>query len=161
MVTSFQIRKIHALKNVIGMDDELYREMLMSFDVTSSKDLTFTEAAILVDILEDKAVAINKWTKQPKKYADLNRTEKMASDAQLRMIEGLWRDVCYFNDDKFAKKSLRKFLKSKFKVDDIMFLTRAKACKVIQAITAIKKKLKEKSARKSVPGRAEGTTSHT
>ena len=62
------------------------------------------------------------------------------------MIEGLWRDVCYFNDDKFAKKSLRKFLKSKFKVDDIMFLTRAKACKVIQAITAIKKKLKEKSA---------------
>ena len=138
MATTFQIRKIHALKNVIGMDDDLYREMLMSFDVTSSKDLTFTEAAIFVDILEDKAVAINKWIKQPKKYADLSRTENMASDA--------WRDVCYFNDDKFAKKSLRKFLKSKFKVDDIMFLTRAKACKVIQAITAIKKKLKEKSA---------------
>ena len=134
MATTFQIRKIHALKNVIGMDDDLYREMLMSFDVTSSKDLTYTEAAIFVDILEDKAVAINKWIKQPKKYADLNRTENMASDAQLRMIEGLWRDVCYFNDDKFAKK------------DDIMFLTRAKACKVIQAITAIKKKLKEKSA---------------
>ena len=146
MATTFQIRKIHALKNVIGMDDDLYREMLMSFDVTSSKDLTFTEAAIFVDILEDKAVAINKWIKQPKKYADLNRTENMASDAQLRMIESLWRDVCYFNDDKFAKKSLRKYLKSKFKVDDIMFLTRAKACKVIQAITAIKKKLKEKSA---------------
>ena len=98
MATTFQIRKIHALKNVIGMDDDLYREMLMSFDVTSSKDLTFTEAAIFVDILEDKAVAINKWIKQPKKYADLNRTENMASDAQLRMIEGLWRDVCYFND---------------------------------------------------------------
>ena len=44
MATTFQIRKIHALKNVIGMDDDLYREMLMSFDVTSSKDLTFTEA---------------------------------------------------------------------------------------------------------------------
>ena len=131
MATTFQIRKIHALKNVIGMDDDLYREMLMSFDVTSSKDLTYTEAAIFVDILEDKAVTINKWIKQPKKYADLNRTENMASDAQLRMIEGLWRDVCYFNDDKFAKKSLRKFLKSKFKVDNIMFLTRAKACKVI------------------------------
>ncbi len=62
------------------------------------------------------------------------------------MIEGLWRDICYFNNDKFAKKSLRKFLKSKFRVDDVMFLTSSKACKVIQAITAIKKKLKEKSA---------------
>ena len=62
------------------------------------------------------------------------------------MIEGLWRDICYFNNDKFAKKSLIKFLKSKFRVDDVMFLTRSKACKVIQAITAIKKKLKEKSA---------------
>ena len=73
MATTFQIRKIHTLKNILGMDDDLYRT------------------------------------------------------------------------DKYAKKSLRKFLKSKFKVDDIMFLTRAKACKVIQAITAIKKNL-EKSA---------------
>ena len=70
----------------------------------------------------------------------------MASDAQLRMIEGLWIDICYFNNDKFAKKSVRKFLKSKFRVDDVMCLTMSKACKVIQAITVIKKKLKEKSA---------------
>ena len=53
MATTFQIRKIHALKNVIGMDDDLYRDMLISFDVTSSKDLTFTEAAIFVDIFDN------------------------------------------------------------------------------------------------------------
>ena len=155
MATTFQIRKIHALKNILGMDDDLYREMLMSFDVQSSKNLTFTEAGIFIEILEERAIASNKWVKQPKKYENLNRDEEMATSAQLRMIEGLWaqlrmieglwRDLAYYNTDKYAKKSLRKFLKSKFKVDDIMFLTRAKACKVIQAITAIKKNL-EKSA---------------
>lgn len=145
MATTFQIRKIHTLKNILGMDDDLYREMLMSFDVQSSKNLTFTEAGIFIEILEEKAIALNKWVKRTKKYENLNRDEEMATNAQLRMIEGLWRDICYYDTDKYAKKSLRKFLKSKFKVDDIMFLTRVKACKVIQAITAIKKNL-EKSA---------------
>lgn len=140
--TATQIRKIHALVNVIGLDDDLYREMLMSFGVQSSKNLTYTEAIILTEILEDKAVALNRWQKQPKKYEDLKRIEKMATQSQLRMIEGLWREICYFDNDDFAKKSLRKFLKTKFKIDDVMFLTKNKASKVIQAITGMKKNLK-------------------
>lgn len=140
--TATQIRKIHTLVNVIGLDDDLYREMLMSFGVQSSKNLTYTEAIILTEILEDKAVALNRWQKQPKKYEDLKRTEKMATQSQLRMIEGLWREICYFDNDDFAKKSLRKFLKTKFKIDDVMFLTKNKASKVIQAITGMKKNLK-------------------
>ncbi len=145
VITTFQIRKIHTLKNLLGMDDDLYREILKSFDVQTSKNLTFTEACIVIENLEERAIALNKWVRQPKKYAGLNRANNMASDAQLRMIEGLWRDICYFNNDKFAKKSLRKFLKSKFGVDDVMFLTKTKARKVIQGIIAIKKKLKNKS----------------
>ena len=43
------------------------------------------------------------------------------------------------------RKSLRKILQLKFKVFDIMFLTKAKASKVIQMILAIKKNV-EKSA---------------
>lgn len=143
MATTSQIRKIHTLKSIIGLDDDVYREMLMSFDVQSSKSLSYTEAIIFAEILEEKAVALNRWQKHPKKYENLNRIDKMASNAQLRMIEGIWREVCYFDDNTFAKKSLRKFLKSKFKVDDVMFLTKAKACKVIQALQAIKKNLKK------------------
>ncbi len=67
--------------------------MLMSFDVQSSKDLTYTEAVIFIDILEDRAIALNRWEKKPKKYEDLYRTPKMATQAQLRMIEGLWREI--------------------------------------------------------------------
>lgn len=142
MSTATQIRKIHTLKNIVGVDDDLYREMLMSFDVQSSKNLTYTEAAIFIEILEEKAIALNRWQKQTKKYSDLSRDIDMATPAQLRMIEGMWRDICYFDNDKFAKKSLRKFLKTKFKTDDIIFLSKSKAIKVIQAIKGIKQNIK-------------------
>lgn len=145
MATISQIRKIHALKNILGLDNDLYIEMLMSFGVQSSKNLTYTEAALFLEILEDKAEEHNLWKKQRKKYADLNRSNDMATQAQLRMIEGIWREICYYDTDKFARKSLRKFLKSKFKVDDIMFLRKHTAIKVIQAISKMKKNL-EKSA---------------
>lgn len=143
MVSSFQIKKIHTLKNLLSIDNDLYIDMLMSFGVQSSKNLTFTEANILLEILEEKAVAQNLWVKQPKKYESLKRNENMASSAQLRMIESLWREIAYINNDKFSKSSLRKFLKNKFKIDDIMFLTKTKATKVIQGIMTIKKSAKK------------------
>lgn len=146
MATTSQIRKIHALKNILGLDDDLYVDMLMDFGVGTSKNLTYTEAIIFIEILEDRAVERRLWVKQPKKYEELNRDKQMATNAQLRMIEGLWREVCYFDNDKFAKISLRKFLKSKHKVDDVMFLTKSKASKVIQSIQAMKKNLKKEPA---------------
>ena len=99
----------------------------------------------MLDILETRAEERNLWKRMPKPYEDLNRDSKMATPPQLRMIKGLWREICYFDNNEFANKSLRKFLKTKFKVDDINFLTKTKAIKVIQAIKAIKQKL-EKSA---------------
>ena len=146
MATTSQIRKIHTLKNLLGLDDDLYHDMLMSFGVCTSKDLTFTEATVFLDILETKAVERNLWKKQPKKYEDMDRGSKMATPPQLRMIKGLWREICYCDNDEFASKSLRKFLKAKFKVDDIRFLTKNKAIKVIQAIKGIQKNLKKESA---------------
>ena len=121
--------------------------MLLSFGACTSKDLTFAEAAVLLDILETKAVEKNLWKKEPKKYEDMkNRSSKMATPPQLRMIKALWREICYKDNDDFATSSLRKFLKAKFRVDDIRFLTKAKANKVIQAIKGIKKNLKKRAA---------------
>ena len=97
---------------------------------------------MFIEILEDKAVECKLWKKQPKKYEELNRDKQMATNAQLRMIEGLWQEICYFDDEKYTKTSLRKFLKSKHKVDDVMFLTKQKASKVIQSIIAFKRNIK-------------------
>ena len=61
MATPSQIKRIHILKSLLGLDDDLYREMLMSFGVCSSKDLTFTEASVMLDILETRAEERNLW----------------------------------------------------------------------------------------------------
>ena len=143
MASASQIKKIHTLKNILGLDNELYREILFAFKVESSKNLTYMQATDLIEVLEQKAVAKNIWQKKPLKYSTLKRNINMATPAQLRMIESLWKEVCYIDNEKFAKKSLRKFLKSKFKIDDIMFLTKTNATKVIQGIKNIKKNLKK------------------
>lgn len=140
-ITKFQIRKIHTLKNLLGIDDNTYRNMLRSFDVTTSKNLTYTEAKIILEILEDNAIKANLWIKRPLKYDDPSRTSYMANGAQRRMIEGLWRELSYEDTDKFAKQSLRTFLRKKFNIEDTAFLTKEKGIKAIQAITRMKKNL--------------------
>ena len=104
MVSISQIKKIHTLKNLLGLDDDLYREMLMSFGVCSSKDLTFTEAKVLLDILETRAVERNIWKKLPKKYDDLSQRDDMATPPQLRMIKALWTEICYCKEADFVNK---------------------------------------------------------
>ena len=54
MSTVYQIKKIHTLKNILGLDDDLYRDMLASFGVCSSKNLTQAEAQIFIEILQEK-----------------------------------------------------------------------------------------------------------
>ena len=101
MATKSQIKKIHTLKNVLTLEDEVYREMLMSYNVQSSKNLSYFDAVLFIRALEDKAVSLNLWQKQPLKYANLSRDD-MATPAQLRMIEGLWRELSYVDNNKYA-----------------------------------------------------------
>jgi hypothetical protein len=144
MATISQIRHIHTLKTRLGLDDDLYRYMLLSFGVGSSKNLTTAEAAILIDILIHKAVAKGVYEKQAKKYDEFDfRDDDFATPSQMRMIEGIWNEICTKSDPKSA---LRQFLQNKFKVADIRFLTKTKASKVIQVLHIIKNR--KKSAQK-------------
>ena len=47
-ITNVQIKKIHALKNALKLEDDLYREMLLPFNAASSKDLTDYLAEIFI-----------------------------------------------------------------------------------------------------------------
>jgi hypothetical protein len=143
MVTTLQIRQIHTLKSRLGLENDLYSDMLYSFGVCTSKDLTNCEAGVLIDILVHKAVLKGVWERKTKKYDDFDyRDDDYASSSQLRMIEGLWAKTCYAENE---KHSLRKFLQNKFKVSDVRFLTKTKACKVIQALQIIKDKKQRES----------------
>ncbi len=138
MISFSQIKQIHALKAILGLNDEIYKEILMSFGVTSCKDLTFTEAKILLEILSEKAIAAGKWQKPDSKFSELEkRSNSMASPAQLRKIEAMWRDLCFEKTYKEAKKTLRKFIQNHFKVSDIRFIDKATASKIIHVIDKI------------------------
>lgn len=131
-----QIKKIHTLTNILGLEDEIYRDMLASFGVGSSKNLTETEAQILIEILEDK---VSLKENSHKKYDDFkSRDNSMATPAQLRKIEVVWKDMHTFTDKDSAKKSLRKFIKKQFHIEDIRFITKIKAGKIIAVLEKIK-----------------------
>lgn len=119
-LTNKQLSKIHTLKTKKGISEENYRDALLSYGVKSSKSLTKEQAAHFISVLEGKP--------QRKKYAELEgRYEYLATPAQLRYIEKLWEKIAR---DK-SKDALRAFIKSKVDVDDVTFLTKQKAAKII------------------------------
>jgi len=139
MITTWQIKKIHTLKSVIGLEEDLYRDMLASFGVYSSKDLTSTEGDIFIEILEDKIKSSK--SNCSKKYEDFaGRDEAMATPAQLRKIEVVWADIKGSKDRDILVKSLRAYIKRQFHVDDIRFITKARAAKIIAILEKIKLK---------------------
>ena len=137
MSTALQIKRIHTFKTQLGIDDELYREMLASFGVCSSKNLTETEAEILIEILNDKSKKVK--PNKPKKYDDLSqRDTKMSTPLQLRKIEAIWWDICDSAESVKQNRSLRKFIQRQCKIDDIKFLSKREASKLIAVLEKIK-----------------------
>ena len=81
MITPSQIRKIHTLKNQLGLDDDQYRELLHSFDVSSCKQLGEDEASIVIQNLEYDLKAYNRQFQ--KKFEEVaNRDKSMATPKQ-------------------------------------------------------------------------------
>ena len=137
MITAFQIKQIHTLKNILGLEEDQYRKMLASFDVYSSKSLTETEAQIFISVLNDKVKTLKRIGL--KKYDDYTgRSSVMATPLQLRKLEATWADICNSDDKKEQKESLRKYIKKQFRVDDIRFMTKNKASRVIAILEQIR-----------------------
>lgn len=141
MSTQLQIRRIHTLKTFLCMSDEVYRKMLQSFQVCSSKNLTDAEATILISTLQERA---DKLKYKLKKYDELkDRDEKMATPLQLRKLEATWNEIQRLKTNG-RKTSLKSYLKNHFKVDNLKFLSKARAGKIISVLERIlSKKLEE------------------
>lgn len=123
------------------MSDEVYRKMLQSFQVCSSKNLTEAEATILISTLQERA---DKLKYKLKKYDELkDRDEKMATPLQLRKLEATWNEIQRLKTNG-RKTSLKSYLKNHFKVDNLKFLSKTRAGKIISVLERIlAKKLEE------------------
>jgi hypothetical protein len=147
-ITPVQIKKIHALKSAICMDDDTYRYGLdCAYGVTSSKDLNSIQAQDLIVNLEKLALDQGVWEKQPKadkrqRFSDMGSRRGMATPPQLRKIEAMWRDTSRIKEPEARTKALRSFLERIAKVSDLRFLDRNGASAVINALTAMQKPAK-------------------
>lgn len=145
-ISKGQIKKIHTLKNALGLSDREYRlTLLENFTVRTSKDMSYEQAEALIARFEDEALKSGVWTKHEGEAAfeDLGQRQGMASPAQLRKIEALWKTAMGIRDAKARRRGLRTWLDRHFGVSDLRFLSSRKVSKVLHA-------LKEMEARKEV-----------
>jgi hypothetical protein len=134
-----QIKIIHTLTSKMKLPDEHYRDMLASYKVNSSKDLSFEQAVkfiqSLVKVAEKKGVYVKK---QPE-FSNLGDRNDYAYPAQLRKIKAMWSAVSRMETSKQKADALNSFLKNKFKIERIEWLPREMVGRVIKSISSIKK----------------------
>lgn len=94
MATPAQVKKIHALKGALGMDDATYRAMLAGYGLKSSKDrgCTIGVADNIIADLERKAVAAGAWEKRKPASAS-KTTRRLADDPQSKMLRAIWIEL--------------------------------------------------------------------
>ncbi|MCA0447672.1 MAG: regulatory protein GemA [Bacteroidetes bacterium] len=144
--TRTQITRIHVGKSVLKLEEVQYRGLLSGYGVDSSKDLTYQDANKLIRQLKNLG-----WheTYKPRrikegedkgygraKYHHLkDRDPELATPKQLRMIEGMWRQVSREKDD----HSLTAFIKRITGVDNIEWISHHHVAQLLKAIKDIDK----------------------
>jgi len=137
-ISKGQIKKIHALKHALQLSDDDYRKLIYVnfYPANSSKRLSFEQAETFIKNLESMAIEKGVWTpyKGQSAYEDLGYREGMASPAQLRKIEAMWKDISGGGGGKARKKALRNWLNKYFGLSDLRFLSTARVNDVIHAL---------------------------
>ncbi|GFO67906.1 hypothetical protein GMLC_14850 [Geomonas limicola] len=136
MATPAQIKKIHALKGAMGMEETEYRKLLADppFKVKSSTKLSTPKADELIKDLEEKAVAMGVWEKR-KPARRAKTATKLADDEQSKLIRYLWFQLHETGKVKNpAESALLAYVKRMSGVARLEWLEVKKASKVIEAM---------------------------
>ena len=111
------IQLIHVGKTQLGLDDELYREVLESCTgKTSSKNMTIQQLDAVLNRLKQLGFAV-----ESKNKSGVNN---LASDPQSRLIRHLWLEL--YNAGQVrngSEKALAKFIENKVGVSALQFLS--------------------------------------
>ena len=140
-----QLARIHIAKKDLGLDEVVYRQILVNeTGKQSAAEFTYWQAKKVLEYFEAAG-----W--KPKLQDRGLRTEErerqrsgFAAPRQKRMIQGLWADLSYAPKEKQAG-ALREFMHKKFGVSDLQFLSAKGAPKVIAALQAMQRQIKRSS----------------
>ncbi|MCY6411950.1 regulatory protein GemA [Acinetobacter sp. VNH17] len=118
------IKLIHVAKTKLGLDDDVYRDILASTTgKTSSKLLTPAQLEAVLDRLKQLGFEV-----------ESNKTgvKNLASDAQSKLIRHLWLQLYHAGQVKNgSEKALAKFIENRVKVSALQFLSTESADMVI------------------------------
>ena len=118
------IKLIHVAKTKLGLDDDVYRDILASTTgKTSSKLLTPAQLEAVLDRLKQLGFEV-----------ESNKTgvKNLASDAQSKLIRHLWLQLYHAGQVKNgSEKALAKFIENRVKVSALQFLSSESADMVI------------------------------
>ena len=118
------IKLIHVAKTKLGLDDDVYRDILESTTgKTSSKLLTPAQLEAVLDRLKQLGFTV-----------ESNKTgvKNLASDAQSKLIRHLWLQLYHAGQVKNgSEKALAKFIENRVKVSALQFLSSESADMVI------------------------------
>lgn len=127
------LAKIHLAITQTGMTDNEYRFTLNDrFGVESSADLTNGQLHTLLDIFRAHGFQDAPGTK-----AKVKPKTELASDAQSKMIRGLWlelRDANVLRDP--SEQGLAAFIRRQTGIERLEWLSTAKASQVIESLKA-------------------------
>jgi len=138
-VSRSKLALIHLAAKDRGLTDDQYRSALAQIGgVTSSKDLDregFDAMMGYLEYLGFKPIAA--------KGPNFGTREGMATFAQLELIRSLWSEIT--RRAYTGEAELDKWLKSKFKIDALRFVRKDTAGKIITALMAWKRRLREQA----------------
>lgn len=131
MPTPAQVKKIHALKGKLSLDDDTYRATLSGYGVTSSVKLSIAKADALIADLEEKAVASGVWEKRDKVK------RRLGDDPQTSKIQGLWASLHKVGKvESNNAKALSAYVKRMSGKDALKWCTPFEKGRIIEALKA-------------------------
>lgn len=133
-----QIQKIHIAKKELALTEEDYRAVLLNFNVTSSKALSYKEAEKLLVVFQElgwkpktKKLTTKTDIANKTKYDELiPRPFGFASPGQLRKVEAIYRDITKSS----SNDGLNKLLKKIVKIDHLTWLKKKDVPKILTCL---------------------------
>lgn len=119
------IQLIHVGKTQLGLDDDLYREVLESCTgKTSSKEMTILQLESVLDRMKQLGFQVES--------KDKTGVQNLADDAQSKLIRHLWLQLHKAGQVRnSSEKALAKFVENKVGVSALQFLSTKNADMII------------------------------
>ncbi|MGN0013882.1 MAG: regulatory protein GemA [Candidatus Gastranaerophilaceae bacterium] len=131
-----QRQRLGYFRKLLNLSEDLYRELLEQFGVETSKNLTSHQIEELTTRLAKNAQEQGLYKPKPSflkyKYNNLAKREGMATPAQLRKIDIMWKNISRQKNEKDRESALQVMIKKITGKDHIKFLTPLDVRKVIK-----------------------------